>query len=84
MHTYRLAKTPKDQYHGPLKLLPIPTRHWTDVTLDCITRLPHSNGYNAVFIIIAWLTKERHCILCIIDKNGTIVKATAYLLLNNV
>ena len=83
-HTCRRAKAPRDQYNGLLKPLPIPTRPWTDVTLDFVTRLPHSNGYNAVLIVIDRLTKERHYILCTTDKNGTTAEATAYLLLNNV
>ena len=83
-HTCRRAKAPRDQYNGLLKPLPIPTRPWTDVTLDFVTRLPHSNGYNAVLMVIDRLTKERHYILCTTDKNGTTAEATAYLLLNNV
>ncbi len=30
------------------------------------------------------MTKERHYILCTIDKNGTTAEAIAYLLLNNI
>ncbi len=36
-HSYRRTKAPKDQYNGLLKPLPIPSRPWTDVTLDFIT-----------------------------------------------
>ena len=83
-HTCRRAKAPRDQYNGLLKPLPIPTRPWTDVTLDFVTGLPHSNGYNAVLMVIDRLTKERHYILCTTDENGTTAEATTYLLLNNV
>ena len=64
--------------------LQISTRPWADVTLDFVTGLSHNNGYNAVLMVINRLTKERHYISCTTDKNGTIAKATAYLLLNNI
>ena len=83
-YTCRRAKAPRDQYNGLLKPLPIPTRPWTDVTLDFVTGLPHSNGYNAVLMVIDRLTKKRYYISCTTDKNGTTAEATAYLLLNNV
>ena len=51
-HTCRRAKAPKDRYNGLLKPLPIPTRPWIDVTLDFVTRLPPSNSYNAVLMVI--------------------------------
>ena len=83
-HTCRRAKAPRDQYNGLLKPLPIPARPWIDVTLDFVTGLPPSNGYNAVLMVIDRLTKEKHYIPCTTDKNDTTAEATAYLLLNNV
>ncbi len=50
--TCRHAKALRDQYNGLLKLLLISSYSWTNVTLDFITRLPFSNGYNAVLIVI--------------------------------
>ena len=67
-----------------MKPLPIPTRPWTDVILDFVTRLLPSNGYNAVLMVIDQLTKKKHYIPCTTDKNGTTAETTAYLLLNNV
>ena len=83
-HICRYAKAPKDWYNGLLKPLPILSRPWTDVTLDFITGLSISNGYNAVLMIVDCLTKERHYIPCTIDENSTTIKATAQLLLQNV
>ena len=82
--SYRHTKTPRDQYNSLLKPLPIPTRPRTDVTLDFVTRLSHSNGFNAVLMVIDRLIKEKHYILCITDENGTTTEAIAYLFLNNV
>ncbi len=67
-----------------MKPLSIPTRPWTDVTLDFGTGLPPSNGYNVVLIVIDRLTKERYYIPCTTDDNGTTAEAIVYLLLNNV
>ncbi len=83
-HTCRRAKAQRDQYNGFLKPLPIPSRLWTDVTLDFVTGLPISNGYNAILMVVDCLTKERHYILYTTDENGTTTEATAQLLLQNV
>ena len=37
-----------------------------------------------VLMLIDRLTKEKHYILCIINKNGSIAEITTYLLSNNV
>ena len=83
-HTYRRAKASRDRYNGLLKPLSILSLPWTNVTLDFVTGLPSSNGYNAVLMVVDRLTKERHYIPCTTDENGTTAEATAYLLLNNV
>ena len=83
-YTSRRAKAPRDQYNGLLKPLPILTHPWINVTLDFVTGLLYSNGYNAVLMVIDRLTKKRYYISCTTDKNGTTAEATAYLLLNNV
>ena len=67
-----------------MKPLLIPSRPWTNVTLDFVTGLPISNGYNAILMVVDRLTKERHYIPCTIDENGTTTEATAQLLLQNV
>ena len=83
-HFCRRAKAPKDWYNGLLKPLPILSYSWTDVILDFVTGLPINNGYNAILIVVDRLTKERHYILGTTDENGTIIEATAQLLLQNV
>ena len=80
-HTFRCVKAPRNWYNGLLKLLPIPSCLSTDVTLDFVTGLPISNGYNAILMVVNCLTKERHYIPCTTDENGTTIEATAQLLL---
>ncbi len=72
-HSCRRAKALK-------KLLPIPSRPWTDVTLNFVTGLPISNSYNAILMIVDRLIKKRHYIPCSTDENGTTIKAIAELL----
>ena len=79
-HSCKRAKALKNWYNGLLKPLPISSHPWTDITLDFVTGLPISNSYNIILMVVDWLTKERHYILCITDKNGTTTKATAQLL----
>ena len=74
-HSCRRAKAPRDRYNSLLKPLPIPSRPWTDVTLDFVTGLPISNGFNTILMVVDCLTKERHYPPCTTDDNGTITKA---------
>ena len=67
-----------------LKPLPILAYPWTNVTLDFLTDLLISNAYNAILMVIDYLTNERHYIPCTTDDNGTTTEATAKLLPNHV
>ena len=47
------------------------------IILDYVTGLSISNDYNAILMIVDYLTKEKHYILCNTDKNGiTIIVIT--------
>ena len=83
-HTCRHAKAPKGQYNNLLKPLLIPSRPWTNVTINFVTGLFISNGYNTILMIVDCLTKERHYIRCTTDENGTTTEATTQLLLQNI
>jgi transposase InsO family protein len=51
------SKAKRHAPYGLLKSLPIPTRPWDDITMDFITGLPESQGYDSVLIILDRLTK---------------------------
>jgi len=40
----------------------VPNRPWEIISIDLITQLPESNGYNAICVIVDRLTKRAHFI----------------------
>ncbi|KAH0614661.1 uncharacterized protein H6S33_000297 [Morchella sextelata] len=42
--------------------MPIPDGPWRDVSMDFVTDLPESDGYNAILVVVDRLTKMRHLI----------------------
>ncbi|KAK7570621.1 hypothetical protein V3481_007378 [Fusarium oxysporum f. sp. vasinfectum] len=63
-HTCRRSNPARDARQGVLRPLPVPERVWQHVSMDLITHLPPSNGYDAILIIACRLTKMRHIIAC--------------------
>ena len=80
-HVCKRAKAARDTYHGLLQPLPVPERPWVDVTMDFVVGLPkcHAYGqvYDAILMVIDWLSKERHYIPCSEENEGTSAAATA-------
>jgi len=50
------------QLFDPLMPNKVPNRPWEIISMDLITQLPESNGYNAICVIIDRLTKRAHFI----------------------
>jgi len=50
------------QPFGPLMPNKVPNGPWEIISIDLITQLPESNGYNAICIIVDRLTKRAHFI----------------------
>lgn len=66
---------------GLLKPLPIPERPWTSVSLDFIVKLPLSEGFDSICVIVDRLTKQAHFLPC----NETITaEDTAELYMRNI
>ena len=63
-HTCQRSRTSRHSPFGILRPLPIPTNNWREVSIDFITGLPESNGYNAIMVVVDRLSKMRHFIPC--------------------
>jgi hypothetical protein len=63
-------KPRRDRHQGLLQPLPIPERSWQHISVDFITSLPLSNGYDAVLVIVDRLTKMRHYVPCHMTDNA--------------
>ena len=51
------TKAPRHRPHGLLQPLPVPSTPWSHITLDHITQLPRSNGFDAILVVVDRFTK---------------------------
>ena len=58
------SKGARHASYGMLQSNEVPEQSWKSITIDFITDLPTSNGYNTVLVVIARLTKMSHFIPC--------------------
>ncbi|GJR76406.1 ty3-gypsy retrotransposon protein [Tanacetum coccineum] len=59
---YQRNKSDLAAFPGYLQPLPIPTKVWHDIYMDCIEALPPSQGKTVLFVVIDRLTKYAHFI----------------------
>ena len=63
-HTCQRSKQNNHAKFGVLRPLPIAQQPWQEVSMDFVTGLPESEGFNAVMVVVDRLTKLRHLIPC--------------------
>ena len=59
------SKIPRHQPYGSLQPLPIPPGPWRSISLDFITDLPLSKGYDAILTVVDRFTKMAHFLPCV-------------------
>ena len=79
--TYTRIKPARHALYGLLKTLEVPVRRWSSVSLDLITGLPMSNGFNPLLVVVDRLSKAAHYIKTTADINS---KQIARLFFDNV
>src|SRR5258705_2067592 len=67
--------------YGLLKTLEVPFQHWSSVSLDFITRLSMSNGFDALLVMVDRLSKMAHYIPTTFNVNS---KQLAKLFFDNI
>ena len=75
------SKTARHRPYGLLRPLPIPARPWSSISMDFITDLPPSQGYDSILVVVDRFTKMAHFIPCSKAISGP---KTADLILANV
>jgi transposase InsO family protein len=63
-HTCSRINPSREARQGVLRPLPVPDRPWRDISMDFITHLTPSQGYDAILVVVDRLTKMRHFIPC--------------------
>nr|MBC9704328.1 DDE-type integrase/transposase/recombinase [Enterococcus sp.] len=58
--TCQRDKSPRHKPVGLLKPLPIPSGPWRSISMDAIVKLPLSEGYDCIMVIVDRLTKMAH------------------------
>lgn len=59
------AKTPRHKPYGLLQPIAAPTAPWTSISMDFLTDLPPSDGFDAVLVVVDRFTKMAHFIPCL-------------------
>lgn len=60
--TCQMSKDKNHLPYGLLQPLPIPRDYWTSVSMDFITNLPKSRGYDSIMVAVCRLSKMVRCI----------------------
>lgn len=63
-HTCQRSKPANHAKFGVLRPLPIALQPWQEVSMDFVTQLPESEGFDAILVVVDRLTKLRHLIPC--------------------
>ena len=74
------SKTSRNKSNDLLQSLLISEQRWQNIVMNFIINLSDSYDYNAILTVICRLSKERHYISCITEKDITVEKTAEMLL----
>jgi transposase InsO family protein/predicted aspartyl protease len=63
-HVCQRSRTPRHKPSGVLHPLSVPSQPWVSISMDFVTGLPWSSGFDAIWVVVDRLTKMRHFIPC--------------------
>jgi hypothetical protein len=63
-HSCQLSRTSRHATFGVLRPLAVPEKPWEDISMDFVVGLPECEGFDAVWVVVDWLSKMRHFIQC--------------------
>lgn len=58
------SKAPRHAPFGLLQRMPIPSRNWQSISMDFITKLPVSSGFDSILVIVDRLSRGTHLEPC--------------------
>ena len=72
-HTCTRIKPVRHAPYGFLKPLQVPQKRWDSLSMDFIVKLPNSEGFDAIYVVVDRLTKMAHFIATTsdVDAEGT-------------
>ena len=75
------GKPSRQAPQGPLMALQIPNNPWESISMDFIVKLPKSQGFDSIFVVVDRLSKMAHFIPC---NESISAKELAILFINNI
>ena len=63
-HTCQRARIRRHAPYGVLRPLLIPEQPWEDISIDFVTGLPASDGFNTICVIVDRFSKQWHLCPC--------------------
>jgi transposase InsO family protein len=63
-HSCQRSRTSRHATLGVLRPLPVPETSWENISMDFVVGLPKREGFDAVWVVVDWLSKIHRFIPC--------------------
>ena len=54
----------------PLKNMGIPNKPWEEINYNFVVKLPLSNGFDSILVVVDWFSRQAHFIPCMESTNA--------------